>query len=499
LIKNEKTKSANVRHRLERSRRSASDAEPSKGKVGESAFTAKLLLEQLEYNKEATLLRKKLFLFGVVLSILLCFSSVSSAQASSNWNKTFGGTGNDSARSLVATPDGGYAIAGVTDSFGAGSTDFWLVKTDANGVMEWNRTYGGTGSDEAYSLVTTPDGGYAIAGSTNSFGAGGGGIFAEAYTEVWLVKTDSLGNMQWNKTYGEPRNETYYSRAGAKALVTTSDGGYAIAGWKLYYIEEFEGMPLSIYTDFWLVKTGALGNMQWNKTYGYEFGSDVARSLIATSDGGYAIAGSGAWWADDLLLVKTDANGVMEWNRTYGGDSNDCAYSLIATSDGGYAIAGELGDINGASDFWLVKTDAFGNMQWNQTYGVLYLFMEAAYSLAATSDGGYVMAGTNGGSGLMMVKTDALGNMEWNKTYEGGSYDTYSLVATSDGGCAIAGSTSSLGVGGTDFWLLKADENGIIPEYSSLLVPALVLTTTAFLIIKMERKRRRDFSARHHS
>jgi predicted secreted protein len=393
------------------------------------------------------LLRRKLFLYGVVLSVLLCFSLVSSAQASSNWNKTFGGTGNDLGRSLVATSDGGYAIAGVTDSFGAGGTDFWLIKTDVNGVMEWNRTYGGTGDDQAYSLVATSDGGYAIAGYTKSFGTGGGGIFAEAHIEVWLVKTDSLGNMQWNKTYGEPMNETHYSQAGAYALVTTSDGGYAIAGSKLYYIEEFEGMPLSIYSDFWLVKTDSLGNMQWNETYGLDFYSDVARSLVATSDGGYLMAGIGGGWADDLWLVKTDANGVMEWNRTYGGDAhmNDCAYSLIATSDGGYAIAGALGGISGDSDFWLVKTDAFGNMEWNQTY-------------------------------------------------EGGWYDIsssvasyYSLVATSDGGCTIAGSTGSLGVGGIDLWLIKADENGVIPEYSSLLVPALVLTATAFIIIHKKR------------
>jgi hypothetical protein len=251
------------------------------------------------------------------------------------------------------------------------------------------------------------------------------------------------------------------------------------------------GLVLSALLCFSLVSS-AKASSNWNKTYGGT-GNDSARSLVATSDGGYAIAGAtdsfGAGNAD-FWLVKTDANGVMEWNRTYGGDAhmNDCAYSLIATSDGGYAIAGELGDISGASDFWLVKTDAFGNMQWNQTYGELYVFMEAAYSLAATSDGGYVMAGTNGRNKLMMVKTDALGNMEWNKTYGEGPYEApYSLVATSDGGCAIAGCISSLGAGGTDFWLVKADENGIIPEYSSWLVPALVLTAGAFIIINKKR------------
>jgi hypothetical protein len=449
-------------------------------------LTAKFLLKHLKYIQVEMLLRRKLLLLGIVLFVLLCSCLVASVDASSTWNKTYGGIGNDSARSLVATSDGGYAIAGVTDSFGAGSTDFWLVKTDANGVMEWNRTYGGTAEDEASSLVTTSDGGYAIAGTTDSFGAG--------EYNFWLVKTDALGNTQWNKTYGEANYGTYPSAASAQAVVTTSDGGYAIAGWKNYFIEEFKGMPLSVYFDSWLVKTDAFGEMQWNRTYGFELGNDYAYSLVATSDGGYAIAGSVASGAGDFWLVKTDANGVMEWNRTYGKEYTDCAFSLIRTSDGGYALAGGIDSVlNGGWDFWLVKTDAFGNMQWNQTYGGINVAMDWAWSLAATSDGGYAIAGITysfgGGSGdVLLVKTDTLGNMEWNKTYGGGGYEeAYSVIATSDGGCAIAGCTSSFGVGGTDLWLVKADENGVIPEYSSWLVPSLVLTATAFIIINKKR------------
>jgi len=149
------------------------------------------------------------------------------------WNRTYGGTGDESAQALVQTSDGGYALAGVTGSFGAGESDFWLVKTDANGNEEWNKTYGGTGSDFARALVRTVDGGYALAGHTYSFGAG--------ESDFWLVKTDASGNAQWNKTYGGIDVDVAY------ALVQTVDGGYALAG------QTSLGVGSG---DFWLVKIG---------------------------------------------------------------------------------------------------------------------------------------------------------------------------------------------------------------------------------------------------
>ena len=147
------------------------------------------------------------------------------------WNKTYGGTSYDWAYALVQTSDGGYALAGRTASFGAGGDDFWLVKTDSAGNMQWNKTYGGTNDDMAFALVQTSDGGYALAGYTTSFGAGG--------LDFWLVKTDSAGNMQWNKTYGGTNNDMAF------ALVQTSDGGYALAGYTA---------SLASGLDFWLVK-----------------------------------------------------------------------------------------------------------------------------------------------------------------------------------------------------------------------------------------------------
>jgi len=153
------------------------------------------------------------------------------------WTKTYGGEKWDRASSLVETSDGGFALAGRTNSFGSGAYDFWLVRTDANGNMQWNKTYGGSDWDEAYSLVETSDGGFALAGET-TVGAGN--------YDSWLVKTDGTGNMEWNQTYGGTENDR------ANSLVETSDGGYALAG-------RTKSFGAGEYDDLWLVKTDECG------------------------------------------------------------------------------------------------------------------------------------------------------------------------------------------------------------------------------------------------
>jgi len=363
------------------------------------------------------------------------------------WNKTYGGTNHDWASALVQTADGGYALAGGTRSFGAGSSDFWLVKTDAAGNMMWNKTYGGTSSDYASALVQTGDGGYALAGGTGSFGAGN--------SDFWLVKTDASGTMQWNQTYGGTDTDE------ASALVQTTDGGYALAGETTSF-----GAGNN---DAWLVRTDASGNMMWNRTYGGTIWDDVS-ALVQTSDEGYALAGmtySLGIYSEDFWLVKTDAAGNALWNRTYGGYGYEWAYDLVQTGDGGYALAGQTWSFGaGSSDFWLVKTDAAGTMQWNQTYGGTEF--EAAWALVQTSDGGYALAGWTwsfgaGNGDCWLVKIDANGNMMWNKTYGGADQDyVFALVQTGDGGYALAGSTWSFGAGNRDFWLVKTKWDGPI-------------------------------------
>jgi len=360
------------------------------------------------------------------------------------WSKTYGGTNDDDASSVVQTSDGGYAMAGWTLSYGAGGSDMWLVKTDASGNMQWSRTYGGTADDYANVLVQTSDGGYALAGYTTSYGAGG--------ADFWLIKTDSAGNLQWSKTYGGAYTDI------ANALIQTADGGYALAGLTAHYPN----------ADFLLVKTDSSGNAQWTRTYGganYEH----AYALVRTVDGGYALAGYTASYgagADDFWLVKTDANGYAQWSKTYGGTWYDDACALVQTTDGGYAIAGNtVASVNSPTEFLLVKTDSAGNTQWTQTYGGA--FDNNAFALVQTLDGGYALAGhTWMGPPLntwdfWLVKTDAVGNAQWNKNYGGVDTDiAYALAQTNDGGYALAGYTKSFGTGNSDFWLVKVGTTG---------------------------------------
>ncbi len=258
------------------------------------------------------------------------------------WAKTYGGTSDDYAYSVQQTSDGGYIVAGTTNSFGAGSYDFLLIKADANGNIIWAKTYGGTDWDWGSSVQQTSDGGYILAGLTWSFGASGGDIF--------LVKTDANGNVQWAKIYGGAGWDQPFS------VQQTSDGGYILTGETTSFGAGDR--------DFFLIKTDANGNVQWAKTYGGT-NWDQAFSVQQTYDGGYIVAG-GTWsfgaGGYDFLLIKTDANGNVQWAKTYGTANNDIAWSVQQTSDGGYIVAGDSPLGMGLWDIFLIKTDANGNI-----------------------------------------------------------------------------------------------------------------------------------------
>jgi hypothetical protein len=424
----------------------------------------------------------KNFTLTVALSGLLMFSLVIPVGASlTGWSQTYGGTENDGALSLLQTSDGGYAMAGFTRSFGAGMDDFWLVKTDEAGGMQWNRTYGGAGSDIAVCLIETSDGGYALVGYTESFGAGS--------NDFWLIKTDKAGNIQWNQTYGGADGEYAFS------LVETSDGGYTIAGYTRSYGAGRD--------DFWLIHVDSTGNAEWNQTYG-GWDDDGTIFMVHTSDGGYALAGMTESFGygsdrDDFWLVKTDSSGNMEWNQTYGGAIREYGFCLVQTSDGGYAMAGCTCSFGaGSHDAWLVKADALGNLEWNRTYGGADV--DGVTSLIQTSDGGYMLAGCTcsygaGKGDFWLIKADEAGAMQWNRTYGGAEFDiASSLVATSDGGYTIAGYTYSFGAGNSDLWLIKTDEQGVIPEFSSWtpILLALTMLTAAIALYRLTREKSRN-------
>ena len=358
------------------------------------------------------------------------------------YGTAYGGILDDCALSVVQTSDGGYALAGYTHSYIPYELpDFYLVKTDSSGNMQWNKTYRlANRYSRAYSVVQTSDGGYALAGCSYEIGA----TYAGDY---WLVKTDSDGNKQWGNLWGAPDEiDCAYS------VVQTSDGGYAIAG-ETYWDKWWT--PPDWNWDMWLIKTDSNGSTQWTEIYGEDYVDEHAYSVVQTSDVGYAIAGE---WFGNMWLVKTDSSGNMQWNKTY--ESVPRGESVVQTSDGGYAIAGVGGR--------LVKTDSSGNELWNKNYGGTQA--DCAYSVVQTSDGGYALAGytESFGFGLKdfwLVKTDSSGNMQWNKTYGGEAIDSgQSVVQTSDGGYALAGYTESFGVGRNDFFLVRTDSEGNTQE-----------------------------------
>jgi PKD repeat protein len=373
------------------------------------------------------------------------------ANGNMQWQRTIGGDENDDGYSVMQTSDGGYIMVGTTESYGAGSYDFWLVKTDAKGIEQWNRTFGGEDIEEDISFLQTSDGGYIMVGTTRP-------LLTGSYN-LRLVKTDAKGIEQWNRTFGE---EDYDDTA--PSIRQASDGGYIIAGTTGSYGARSD--------DFWLIKTDSEGIEQWNRTFGGE-DYDWLKSFQQTFDGGYILGGPTRSFGNgsfDFWLVKTDNNGIEQWNRTFEGKENVIGYiasSVQQTLDGGFIFEGVTGSWN-SFDCWLVKTDSEGEEMWNRTFG--HDEDNIPRSILQTPDGGYVIAGETGSEGpkpydAWVFRTDADGHVQWEMTFGGpGRGAARFLLLAPDGDVVVAGDRDLHSEQHTDFWLAKLGGKPVEPE-----------------------------------
>lgn len=263
------------------------------------------------------------------------------SQGDTLWTKTYGGIEGDFFKTASQTDDGGYIAIGTTLSFGSGLQDFYLVKTNASGDSLWTKTYGGVSADFGDDVAQTSDGGFIVFGYTASYGSGG--------DDFYIVKTNSLGDTLWTKTYGGNNNET------GRRVIETSDGGYLLTG----STESFG----SGQSDYFLVKTNSSGDTLWTRAYGGA-GNEFGFFSKETSDGGFITIGNSESFGSgsgDIYLIRTNSAGDTLWTKTFGGTNNEVGKELDITNDNGFILIGNTESLgNGAQDIYLIKLDESG-------------------------------------------------------------------------------------------------------------------------------------------
>ena len=414
-----------------------------------------------------------------LLALLFFFSFKGFTQAPPvQWQKTIGGTNNDYTTCIQQTSDGGYIVAGYTNSTNGdvtgnhGSYDYWIIKLNSTGTIDWQKTFGGTGDDYAYSIQQTTDGGYIVAGYTKS-NDGDVTNFHGGDGDFWVVKLLSNGSIQWQKAYGGIDEDNAYS------IQQTNDGGYIVAGHS--WSNNGDVLVNNGLADCWILKLDGSGTIQWQKTIG-GIDYETIYSAKQTSDGGYVIGGivnptPSSPSGSNCFVIKMDDLGTIIWLKTYGGTNADSIASIEQTPDGGYVMAsyssstnGDVTGNHGGYDCWITKIDGLGNIIWQKTYGGTGT--DVAFDVKPVN-GGYIVLGftdsingdVTGGHGnrdCWVVKINEVGAILWQKTLGGTAIDSgRSIVATNDGGYAIAGYSESINGdltsnhGGGDCWIIK--------------------------------------------
>ena len=451
----------------------------------------KVLLKMMFFNKYIKIVL-------VFFTLVSCISDDSlkriSLTGEIEWQKTFGGANDDIARAIIETSDNGYAVIGYTNSIDGDITDktvaendFWVLKLDLDGNIEWQKTYGGSGDDQGRAIIQTNDGGYAITGPSQS--ADGDGSNNEGLHDHWIVKLDAQGNIEWEKSYG------FAGHDHSQSLLQTNDGGYFVGG----YLDVDASGGLGNETvaknntkhgvgEFWAQKLDADGNLEWRRYFGGT-NNDRIYKVLQAHDGHFLLIGSSesedfdinnSKGSYDFWILKISTHGDMLWEKSFGGSGIENAYAGVKTLDGNYLIAGSAisidGDISaskGNSDAWVIKIDDNGELLWEKSFGGSEF--DAAFAITKSTDyfDSYVIAGNSkssdgdvtinkGENDFWVFKIDNSGQLVFEKSLGGSGLDfAYGVIETSDQKIVVVGETESSdnditsNKGGKDIWIAK--------------------------------------------
>ncbi|WP_333627496.1 T9SS type A sorting domain-containing protein [Sphingobacterium siyangense] len=425
------------------------------------------------------------------------------------WEKSYGGKHSDYLFDAQPTPDYGFILAGSslskktgnkTDD-GNGDLDYFVWKMDEKGELDWQKSFGGSGADLLQSIRLTRDGGFILAGTSDSQK----GLFKKdscrGHEDFWIVKLNAKGAEQWQRTIGGSGQELLQS------IAPTVDGGYIIGGSssseksdKLKNgTEDPFGKKDNGYgnLDYLVVKLDIEGKIEWQKTYGGQY-ADQLRSIIQTRDGGYLLGGSSNspesgnkneknYGQSDYWMLKLDPKGELEWQKVYGGEGDDQLQALLQSKDGNYLLAGSsssatTGNKNASNgkgtDFWMLKIDTSGEVIWQKTYDIGKA--DLLTSLEENADGSLLLGGSaqseasaskkkdkEGINDYIAIKTDDKGEEQWRQNVGGNGEDILrKAIETRDGGYLLAGTSMSSvsrdrysGKGRNDFWVVKLKDN----------------------------------------
>lgn len=423
--------------------------------------------------------KKLLFTCGAFVAMVgLCPAQLA---PSIEWQHTFGGSADEDVMSVAPTSDGGTIMAGRSMSNNGdlagnhGLDDAWIIKTDGNGMLQWQHLFGGSGIDNANCIRQTTDGGYIFTGNTSSHD--GDVIGNHGGLDCWVVKVSPTGTMEWQEALGGTSDDA------GQSILQTSDGGYIVAGSTRSNDGNVSGHHGG--SDGWVVKLDSQGTLEWQTCLGNsEF--QALSGIAETYDGGYiatgTATGSSSW---DLWVVKLDDTGLLQWEQMLGGDMDDIGTMAQQTADNGYIICGstlsntgEFACNHGGFDGFVIKLDPNGGMEWQRTC-IGGSADDVLNAVAQTTDGGYVLAGwtestdgdVSGNHGLIdgwLIRMDDTGTILWEKTLGGTGNDGMSAVLlTNEGGYIVAGNSSSSdgdvseNKGGFDAWQVKLDPDHV--------------------------------------